>query len=211
MKNTKKYFIQERNDLIRKISNLKELVDDESFSKFEEYQQTLMKKQLKAMQEYQYTLSERLFHNDMITDAETKLDFSLQSVRAAEEYIGDNEKDGASSLYDAFMAGIAWMSKHANLHKSRKQLVHDAFMILNSKFPQLLYFIDEKNNEINVEYHYNETTDSIETKYASISLSDIKTEDINDGSMDDCLYKLEAMIINYFLKERGLKIGTFDD
>lgn len=97
------------------------------------------------------------------------------------------------------------------MKKSKKQLINDAIRKMIGDRPQHLYFITEKGEEIVVDYSYNEKTDDFETKYGSVSMSDCKKESINCESVDKHLCDLEDLIIEVLTKEKGVRVGTYDD
>lgn len=213
MKNTKEYFIQEKNDISGRIAILKELLNHKGSSdRFASHQRNLMEKQLKAMEEYLSVLSERLFYIDAITDIETKIDFNVASAKAASKY-SDDHQDTTESTSDIFLNGVNWALKYLNangkLTKSRKQIVNDAIDALNGKMASVLYFDSEEYGYI--DYWYDETTDSLATEYISLPLYPYKDEEFNADMIDDLLDKLEDMLIKHFKEEKGIDLRLFED
>lgn len=213
MNNTKEYFIQEKNDISGRIVALKDFLNCRgSFDRFGTYQRNLMEKQLKAMEDYLSALSERLFYIGTITDIETKLDFNVESAKAAlkctEEY-----QDNAKSTSDIFLNGVNWTVKYLNandkLLKSRKQIVNDAINTLNGKNASVLYFDSEEYGYIH--YWYDEKTDSLTTEYISISLAQFKDEEINPDLIDTTLSNLEQRLIKYFKDVKSIELKLFED
>lgn len=214
MEITKEYLIKERNDLAIKIANLKGLVENKNFhERYGSYQCLLMENQLKQMEGYLCDLSERMFHNNMLTDIETKIDFVIDSAKAADSYMGGQAKSEPASTYNAFLGGVNWALKHLletnNLHKSRKQTINDAINTLNGKNAPVLYFDSEEYGYIY--YWYDEKTDSLTTEYASISVSQYKDEDFNDDLIDTLLSNLEQSLIKHFKDEKGIELKLFED
>lgn len=213
MKNTKEYFMQEKNDISDRIATLKEFLSHKGSSdRFASHQRNLMEKQLKAMEEYLSLLSERLFYIDAITDIETKIDFNVASAKAASKY-SDDHQDTTDSTSDIFLNGVNWALKYLNangkLTKSRKQVVNDAIDALNGKMASVLYFDSEEYGYI--DYWYDEATDSLATEYISLPLYPYKDEEFNADMIDDLLDKLEDMLIKHFKEEKGIDLRLFED
>lgn len=213
MKNTKEYFMQEKNDISDRIATLKEFLSHKGSSdRFASHQRNLMEKQLKAMEEYLSLLSERLFYIDAITDIETKIDFNVASAKAASKY-SDGHQDTTDSTSDIFLNGVNWALKYLNangkLTKSRKQVVNDAIDALNGKMASVLYFDSEEYGYI--DYWYDDATDSLATEYISLPLYPYKDEEFNADMIDDLLDKLEDMLIKHFKEEKGIDLRLFED
>lgn len=213
MNNTKEYFIQEKNDISGRIVALKDFLNCRgSFDRFGTYQHNLMEKQLEAMEDYLSALSERLFYIDAITDIETKVDFNVESAKAALKYT-DEHQDNAKSTSDIFLNGVNWAVKYLNangkLLKSRKQIVNDAINALNGNNASVLYFDSEEHGYIH--YWYDEKTDSLATEYTSISLAQFKDEEFNPDLIDTTLSKLEQRLIKHFKDAKGIELKLFED
>lgn len=211
MKDLRNYFIEERKELLKYLSSIDALLAKrDSNELFGEYQCLLMEKQKKALEDSLSALNEMLLFNRIITTRETDKEFNLLVGNAANED-ADNTPQTQSS--DRFLDGVTWMSKymdeHYSIEKSKKEKVIDAIYQLNRNRAPLFYF--ENKDVDKIAYWYNSESDSLETQYVSLSLSNYKTKDITPSLIDKLLYDLESLVIEYFKKEKGIILETFDE